>query len=68
MKKHDEPWKVTEARERRASRLSEAVREWQRLAGMNQYPRSLVEICKTALKHEYALGRAAARKAKGGLR
>ena len=65
-KKLDEPSKVTRARHLRAGRLSEAMLEWHRLSEQRQYPRSLHAICMIALKHEYVLGRAAARKAKGG--
>jgi hypothetical protein len=47
----------SESRFRRALRLSEAVRDWQRLAESHHYPRSLVDILETALRREYDLGR-----------
>lgn len=57
MSEKREPWKIVEARSRRAHKLANAVQEWQRLAEQRQYPRSLVEILETALKREYELGR-----------
>lgn len=48
--------KVKAARDRRASRLADAVTEWQQLASQNQWPRSLHGILLAALEREYALG------------
>ena len=55
MKKR-EPWKVTDARHRRADLLTDAMYEWQRLATRGKFPRSLHDIVNAALKREYANG------------
>jgi hypothetical protein len=52
-----EPWKITEARSRRTHAIAAAFQEWQALANQHKYPRSLVDIIRTALEREYELGR-----------
>lgn len=47
----------TEARDRRASRLAEAVLAWIELSKQQKYPRSLHDILRAALRREYELGR-----------
>lgn len=54
--KHSESQQVLDARERRAVKLADAVLEWKRRADLDEWPRSLVEICRTALEREYRLG------------
>lgn len=51
-----EPWKVSEARGRRASLVVSQITEWQALAARGRYPRSLHEIVRGALEREYRLG------------
>ena len=60
-----EPARVRDSRDRRASRLAEAVLEWQRLAERRQYPRSLHDILEQALTREYALGARSATRPRG---
>lgn len=60
-----EPWKVTEARNRRTMALAAAFREWQSLANQGKYPRSLVDIIRTALEREYSIGRKRGKLTKG---
>lgn len=61
MRKPERP-QVRQARDRRALALCEAVREWQRLADQQRYPRSLYEILVTALTQEYRRGLTRGRK------
>lgn len=44
--------KVRTARLKRAQKVCEKVLEWQRLAALGEYPRSLNDIIYEALEHE----------------
>lgn len=57
-------WKVQAARDKRASKLCDAVSKWIRLKDIGQFPRSLHGIISDALEHEYKLGAKRVKRAK----
>lgn len=55
-KKKDEPWKISEARIRRASVVCQQIQQWRHLAEKGQFPRSLHDIVRSALLRAERLG------------